>query len=428
MAILEDNDELLSFMYACPFGLIELDASGVIGMINPHAMKHLLPLAGAQGVGNFFAAMEHHAPELRNFADGFSDASGTICDGHRIFVDLGQKNHDEHPKVLSCCLVKRAPDQLIATLSDVSAQVAQEQRLRQADMWFSALIDEVNDHALLTIDDQGIVLWANHSFVRQTGYTAEDVVGQPVNDILAKQRESDQSSFAIDDQLSLAARDGWHLFEGWEKRAGGDRYWCQRLLVARAEQDSEANRSFSMVLRDVPEPDEKTQDLIELLTRDYLTGATNRRQFHKLLKREHSNYLRQHQPLSLIILDLDNFKALNDVHGHPAGDAVLKQVARIGLECAPAKAVFARLGGEEFALLVPNCRLGATIELAESLRRKIADLRIELPSGSIQVTASLGCADMDETNQSTDDLIAIADRRLYEAKNAGRDRVDPVAA
>ena len=425
--MLEEHD-LLSFMYACPFGLIEFDASGVIGMINPHAMQHLLPLAGAQGVENFFAATEKYAPELRNLADGFAEPDGTICDAHRIVVDLGQKSRDGRPKVLACSLVKRGPNQLIATLNDISAQVAQEHRMRQADTWFSALIDEINDHALLTVDGHGTVLSANPSFVRQTGYADEEVIGQPVETILSAADNSEQTSCSITDQLSLATRDGWYLFEGWEKRADGERYWCQRLLVARAEQGDENNPTFSMVLRDVPEPGESTNDLIELLTRDYLTGATNRMQFQKILKREHKRYRTRQQPLSLIILDLDHFKTLNDVHGHPAGDAVLKQVARIGADCTPAKAVFARLGGEEFALLVPDCPVSAVIDLAETLRRRIAELKIVVPGGQINVTASLGCAEMSETDGSADDLIVIADRRLYEAKHAGRDRVAPVAA
>ena len=423
-----DEDDLLSFMYACPFGLIELDAQGDIGLINPHAMKHLLPLAGAHGVENFFTATEKYAPELRNFADGFTEPHGTICDGHRIVVDLGQKSRDRRPKVLACSLVKRGPNQLIATLSDISAQVAQEQRMRQADTWFSALIDQINDHALLTVAGDGSVLSANSSFVRQTGYAAEQVIGHPLETILSEADGTDQIAFSITDQLALATRDGWHLFEGWEQRANGERYWCQRLLVARAEQGDADHPTFSMVLRDVPEPTEKTNDLIELLTRDYLTGATNRMQFQKILKLEQTRCARRRQPLSLIILDLDDFKALNDRHGHPAGDAVLKEVARIGAACTPERATFARLGGEEFALLVPDSPLAAVIDLAQTLRRKIADLQVEVPDGHINVTASLGCAELSETDGSTDNLISVADRRLYEAKSAGRDRVAPAAA
>ncbi|KEZ78181.1 diguanylate cyclase [Salinisphaera hydrothermalis] len=425
---MSEEDDLLSFMYACPFGLMELDAQGNIGLINPHAMKHLLPLAGAYGVENFFSATEKYAPELRNFADSFVDSHGTICDGHRIVVDLGYNNRSRQPKVLACSLVKRGPDQLIATLSDISAQVAQEQRMRQADTWFSALIDQINDHALLTIAGDGTVLFANTSFERQTGYTAEQVIGHPLDSVLSEADSADQMTFSIADQLALATRDGWHLFEGWEQRVNGERYWCQRLLVARAEQGDSDNPTFSMVLRDVPEPTEKTNDLIELLTRDYLTGATNRMQFHKVLKLEHTRCTTRRQPLALIILDLDDFKSLNDEHGHPAGDTVLKEVTRIGADCTPARAIFARLGGEEFALLLPEKSLHEAVDLAQTLRRRIAELKIEVPGGHIDVTASLGCAELSETDGSSDDLIRVADRRLYDAKSEGRDRVAPAAA
>lgn len=93
------EEELLEFLYACPIGLIECDATGEIGLMNPHAMQHLLPLAGSRGVSNLFSAFEHHAPELRSMAEAFALATGRICDGHRIFVDLGPGRNGATPKV-----------------------------------------------------------------------------------------------------------------------------------------------------------------------------------------------------------------------------------------------------------------------------------------------------------------------------------------
>ncbi|WP_344725132.1 hypothetical protein, partial [Agrococcus terreus] len=81
------EEQLLEFLYACPVGLIECDAAGDIGMMNPYAMQHLLPLAGPRDAGNLFAAMERHAPELRSIVAAHVPATGRICDGHRIFVD-----------------------------------------------------------------------------------------------------------------------------------------------------------------------------------------------------------------------------------------------------------------------------------------------------------------------------------------------------
>ena len=83
------EQELLEFLYACPVGLIECNAAGEIGLMNPHAMQHLLPLAGARDASNLFSAFEQHAPELRSMAATFGPATGKICDGHRIFVELG---------------------------------------------------------------------------------------------------------------------------------------------------------------------------------------------------------------------------------------------------------------------------------------------------------------------------------------------------
>lgn len=82
------EEQLLEFLYACPVGLLECDLAGEIAMMNPHAMQHLLPLAGPRDASNLFAAFEQHAPELRSLVAAYKPALGKICDGHRIFVDL----------------------------------------------------------------------------------------------------------------------------------------------------------------------------------------------------------------------------------------------------------------------------------------------------------------------------------------------------
>ena len=115
------EEELLQFLYACPVGLIECRRDGEIVLINPNAMLHLLPLAGERGVDNLFVALEQHAPELRNYVDAFAPATGKICEGHRIIVDLARGRRDSDPKVLACALVKLGADRIMATFADISA-------------------------------------------------------------------------------------------------------------------------------------------------------------------------------------------------------------------------------------------------------------------------------------------------------------------
>ncbi len=423
---MSSEEQLLEFLYACPVGLIECDAAGDIGMMNPHAMQHLLPLAGARDAGNLFAALEQHAPELRSMAAAFAPTTGRICDGHRIFVELGAGRRTAPPKVLACTLMKLGPDRLMATLADVSAQVVQEQRLRQADTWFATLLDGVNDYATVTITPDGAIQSADDGFTRQTGRDPVAVTGHNLADILTS--DVPGGDLRLDEQLVIAAREGWHLQEGWQQRADGDRYWCQRLVVARSSADDRHPVQFSVVLRDVPRRGDAAEDLRRLLTCDHLTGAANRRHFSQVMAREQRHWRDLRQSLSLVVLDLDHFKRVNDTHGHPIGDRLLCRVTDACTALLPPCGIFARLGGEEFGVLLPRHDHDQAMRLAERLRETIATIAIDTPHGLLTVTASFGCATMDETDGSIDALIALADERLYAAKRAGRNRVHPPRA
>ena len=415
------EEQLLEFLYACPVGLIECDAAGDIGMMNPHAMQHLLPLAGARDAGNLFSALEQHAPELRSLAAGFAPAIGRICEGHRIFVDLGSGRSSAAPKVLACTLVKLGPDRLMVTLSDVSQQVAQEQRLRQADTWFATLLDGISDYAALTITPAGDIVSADDGFTRQTGHDCATVTGRKLCAVLGS--DTSGGDLKLEQQLVVATREGWHLQEGWQHRADGTRYWCQRLVAARRDGLSAAISGFSVVLRDVPRREDAAEDLRRLLTRDHLTGAANRRHFSQVMERERTLWQELRQSLALIVLDLDHFKAVNDLHGHPIGDMVLCRVTEACAALLPPRGIFARLGGEEFAMLLPRYDPNQAMYLAEELRQAIAALEFNAPHGTLRATASFGCATLDEAGGSVDAMIELADRRLYAAKSEGRNRV-----
>jgi diguanylate cyclase (GGDEF)-like protein/PAS domain S-box-containing protein len=414
------EEELLQFLYACPVGLIECRSDGEISMINPHAMLHLLPLARERSVDNLFVALERHAPEIRNLIEAFAPTTGTICDCHRIIVDLGSGRRDD-PKVLACTIVKLGEDRIMATLSDVSAQFAQERRLQLADAWFSTLLDRINDYAVLTISVDGMVDAADDAFTRQTGFVCNEVIGRPLATILRQDETSGAQSLAH--QLRIAAREGWFLEERWQERKSGERYWCQRLIVARIEHRSTTLAGFSVVLRDVPHREAATAELRRLLNHDHLTGAANRAQFRRVLEREKAQWRETQRPLSLVLIDLDHFKSINDTHGHPAGDVVLRKVAEACMAVIRPRDLLGRLGGEEFGVLLPGTDLEAARAVAEDIRLAISALLIDVSHGPVGVTASLGCATLSEAGGSIDDLIRLADERLYEAKRSGRDRV-----
>ena len=163
--------------------------------------------------------------------------------------------------------------------------------------------------------------------------------------------------------------------------------------------------------------------IFELLTRDGLTEAYNKRKFDEELDREFARSRRYSRPLSLIFFDVDHFKAVNDEHGHVAGDFVLKQICERVAECVRVEQVFARIGGEEFAVLCPETEAASASLLAEKLRASIAGAPCRTSKGPISVTCSFGIAQRDADMASGPELCEAADRALYASKSAGRNLV-----
>lgn len=159
---------------------------------------------------------------------------------------------------------------------------------------------------------------------------------------------------------------------------------------------------------------------------DGLTGLCNRRHFQVLLAREIERALASGAPLSLVLADVDHFKQVNDRYGHPAGDAALQHVARI-LSRRPRRSdVVARYGGEEFAVLLPGTAAKAAQALVEEMRGEIERAPAAIAPGTppIAITASFGVATLPDHGARESDLVASADRALYRAKQAGRNRVE----
>jgi len=178
-------------------------------------------------------------------------------------------------------------------------------------------------------------------------------------------------------------------------------------------------------ITDITERKEMEHRLRELATTDDLTGALNRRAFFAAVAQEADRAARYGGKMSLVMIDLDHFKQINDRYGHAAGDRALSlavQAMQDGLRDIDA---LGRLGGEEFAVLLPQTSLTGALEVAERLRRSIASVAVPVdpPPSTIGLTASLGVADQMEGESGPDRILLRADAALYRAKNEGRDRV-----
>jgi diguanylate cyclase (GGDEF)-like protein len=155
---------------------------------------------------------------------------------------------------------------------------------------------------------------------------------------------------------------------------------------------------------------------------DSLTGALSRRAFRDECGRTLALALRHRHPMSCIMLDLDHFKSVNDRHGHPVGDQVLAEMAAVCRAELRTSDAFGRVGGEEFAVLLPLSDLAAAMTVAEKLRAAIARLSVPTPDGPLRLTASFGVAALDPTVTDLDGLLRNADAALYAAKAEGRNR------
>ncbi len=183
-------------------------------------------------------------------------------------------------------------------------------------------------------------------------------------------------------------------------------------------------RSLERSLRYALKLGDTLEALRRLATRDQLTGMLNRREFDRILLEESERSQRFGQPLSLVMLDIDHFKSVNDTHGHPTGDVVLREVGKILVSQLRTVDRVVRYGGEEFALVLVQTDRAAAHEVAKRVVSAVASQPVAVPGGpTLGLTISAGVAVLPSDVSRVEMLVGAADRALYAAKRAGRNRV-----
>jgi diguanylate cyclase (GGDEF)-like protein len=166
------------------------------------------------------------------------------------------------------------------------------------------------------------------------------------------------------------------------------------------------------------------EQMQELASRDGLTGLLNRRVFEEVLAREFKASRRYHAPASLLLVDVDHFKRVNDLFGHAAGDDVLKAVAALMHRAVRDTDSVGRCGGEEFGIVLPHTSLVSAAVLAERLRDQIGRHEFDTDGGRVRITVSMGIAQLpDGTIHAVSEWMAAADAAMYDAKGSGRNGV-----
>ncbi len=180
---------------------------------------------------------------------------------------------------------------------------------------------------------------------------------------------------------------------------------------------------FSHVYEVTREKSER--ELMMIAQTDPLTGLANRARLSDIFEREKHRARRYNSPISVLVLDLDHFKAVNDDHGHETGDLALQHVAGIFRDCLRATDLPARLGGEEFGVLLSNTNSIQALEVAEKIRIAVASSPLAINDTVIRLTLSGGIAEYGIDGDTLRELVREADSRLYAAKDAGRNRIIP---
>lgn len=281
-----------------------------------------------------------------------------------------------------------------------------------------------------------VIIW-NRACERLTGVPAREMIGtqdhwrsfydtrRPTLADLVIQQRTDE----IDRLYTRATRDaamaGQLCAESWcdMPRCGRRRYLAADASPIFDEQGRLA--AVVQTLRDMTEEKAAQIALEQLATRDGLTGLANRRCFDDTLRAEWARAMRQHQPLSLLMVDVDNFKAYNDANGHLGGDECLKRIAAAVASEMRTNDLVARYGGEEFAVILPNQALKGAAIVAERIRARVEQLRVQHGrDDGKHVTVSIGAATaIAAIGAEPSQLVAIADAALYRAKHMGRNRI-----
>ncbi|MEQ1902209.1 MAG: sensor domain-containing diguanylate cyclase [Devosia sp.] len=287
---------------------------------------------------------------------------------------------------------------------------------------FRAIVANAADGVLGIDKAQRIVLF-NHAAETMFGYSAAEAIGQKLDLLLPLAARAGHAS-KVDSFHSSGERarymgDRHNGLKG--RRADGSEFSVAVSIMQLATDDGPLMVAH---VRDVSERVRLLEQQVRLATYDPLTGAFNRRAFLEQAAQIHRKWNDAATSYALLMLDLDHFKSVNDNYGHTAGDAILQSFAQLCDATLREGDVFARWGGEEFIALLPTSSVAAAAAVAERIRmrtqRRAARLRDDAP---LHQTVSIGVAAPPEPGASFDDVVRLADRALYAAKSAGRNRV-----
>ncbi|MBC8328829.1 MAG: EAL domain-containing protein [Planctomycetes bacterium] len=300
--------------------------------------------------------------------------------------------------------------------AEVDARRLTEQALRSSENRFRAFYHD-SPAMFLSTDTDGTIVSVNRFGADHLGYRAEDLVGRNSLILVPTDDREEAGEFL----RAVVHADGrLHEREGRMLRRDGTPIWVRTIVRVLNNEDG---RTVLWVGEDTTRARELTEDLSFREHHDVLTGLPNRREVERRLQILVEHASEKGSEHALCLLDLDQFKVVNDTCGHAAGDELLRQISRVLEAHVDPPDLLARLGGDEFALLLKDCPLHHAISRVEGLRTSLKTMHFSWEGQRFEITASVGMVQIRGTDHSVSTAMSLADTLCFAAKDAGRDRL-----
>ncbi|MBU2549943.1 MAG: diguanylate cyclase [Proteobacteria bacterium] len=309
---------------------------------------------------------------------------------------------------------------LFGFFRDVTEMKKALDALKDSEERFRQLVENIREVFWMRDAATGGILYANPAYESIWGRSPEGLYQDP-SSFLELVHEDDRDR--LQQAMDARERDNAPFAQEYRiVRPDGEVRWIWSRTYPVRNDEGHIIR-WAGIAEDVTDKKRLEEKLLEMATTDFLTGARNRMSFTERGDEEFARFNRYGKPFSILMLDIDHFKEINDQYGHAAGDDVLRALSGLSRGLLRTSDAFGRLGGEEFAVLLPETRGDRALEAAERLRSGIADMKVRADGHEVSVTVSVGVAWSLAGDPDMVSVLKKADQALYQAKRAGRNRV-----